>query len=227
MTDETVRLDAERHAITVGGRTRRLQEKAWQVVKMLAGRYPGIVRRADIVDDVWSGNAAVGEKGLNQAIWQLRRVLEDDAREPRVIRTIPRVGYQWLQPPGGGSAALPPAQRTWPVARAAMLAALACIAGLAAGVLLTDRGAAGAASLLASKLPATGVYLEDRDVHVIFDDGTIGVLKNANRADVQSPVLSEDGYEIAVAVREANRCRMVTIDLLTRERQDFGECPTA
>ena len=40
----------------------------------------------------------VSDDGLKRCISELRRVFEDDAREPRVIETIPNRGYRLLAP---------------------------------------------------------------------------------------------------------------------------------
>ena len=225
MTNEEVHLDTVRHAVTCRGQKKLLQEKTWQVLTMLAEKYPEVVLRDDIIERVWGGNSEVGEKGLNQAIWQLRRALDDNSRDPRIIRTIPRVGYQWMRPPNTCDAQ--PTRHARPVATAAVLAAIACIIAIVAGGLYSDRSASYDSRIVASKSPATDVYLVGRDVHVVFENGTVGILRNANRANIRSPVLSEDGSEIAVAVIKDGRCRMVTIDLLTREREDFEDCPAA
>jgi hypothetical protein len=37
---------------------------------------------------------------LDQAVVDLRRALGDDARAPRFIETVPRIGYRWIfEPP--------------------------------------------------------------------------------------------------------------------------------
>ncbi len=66
------------------------------------------------MEAVWSG-AFVEEGALSQAIHSLRKVLGDDARQPRFIQTIPKRGYRLVAPvtseePPEESAATGPAQ---------------------------------------------------------------------------------------------------------------------
>ena len=72
---------------------------------------------------------------------------------------------------------------------------------------------------------ATRAYLVDRDIHVEFAGGCLRILKNASNKDLGTPVLSLDGTEVAVALREPESCRLVTIDVISGKRKDFGNCP--
>lgn len=72
-----------------------LEPKAVAVLLDLA-RHAGHVRsRDELLDAVW-GDAFVGEAVLTHCIWELRRALGDQARNPRYIQTIPRRGYRLL-----------------------------------------------------------------------------------------------------------------------------------
>ena len=53
------------------------------------------VHRRDIFDAVWT-DVIVSDSALSQAIRTIRRVLDDDSREPRFVRTISRHGYQFV-----------------------------------------------------------------------------------------------------------------------------------
>jgi DNA-binding winged helix-turn-helix (wHTH) protein len=52
------------------------------------------VGRDELVAAVW-GKAEVSDTLLGQTILRIRRELGDDAREQRMVRTIPRFGYSW------------------------------------------------------------------------------------------------------------------------------------
>jgi Tol biopolymer transport system component/DNA-binding winged helix-turn-helix (wHTH) protein len=59
-------------------------------------RNPGqLVSKEEIVASVWN-DIAVSDNSLTRAIAQLRRVLDDDSREPRYILTVPTLGYRFL-----------------------------------------------------------------------------------------------------------------------------------
>jgi TolB-like protein len=61
--------------------------------------HPGeVVTRDEFIARVWGGRV-VSDEALSRCISQVRQALHDDPREPRFIRTIPRVGYTLLQAP--------------------------------------------------------------------------------------------------------------------------------
>lgn len=74
------------------GETRPLEPKLMEVLAFLASRPGEVQLREEILDAVWP-QTFVTEEVLNNAIWELRRALGDDARRPRYIRTVPRRGY--------------------------------------------------------------------------------------------------------------------------------------
>lgn len=70
----------------------------------LAQRSGQAVSREELEREVWSG-MVVGYDALSNAIAKLRKAFSDDPKQPRVIETIPKVGYRLiaevraLQPP--------------------------------------------------------------------------------------------------------------------------------
>jgi hypothetical protein len=56
------------------------------------------VHRREIFDHVWS-EVIVSDSALSQAIRTIRRVLDDDSRDPRFVRTVSRHGYQFVFAP--------------------------------------------------------------------------------------------------------------------------------
>ena len=206
----SLQLDATRRSVILGGRPVALQEKSWQVLSMLISRAPEVVRRGDIIREVWQDNFLTGDKGLNQAVWAIRVALDEDPREPAYIRTVPRVGYQWLHAdPADDPHAAKPAVRPVATRLAGLLAVCVVI------VASTD----------SPDLFATEAYLVDRDVHVEFASGCLLVLKNSGKAKIGAPVLSSDGSEVAVTLHEPDGCRLVTFNVNSRERREFGGCP--
>lgn len=78
-----------------GGASFHLEPKVMQVLVLLAA-HPGEVLSKDrLLNAVWSG-VFVGEDVLTRSISEIRRVLDDDARSPRVIQTIPKTGYRLI-----------------------------------------------------------------------------------------------------------------------------------
>jgi DNA-binding winged helix-turn-helix (wHTH) protein/Tol biopolymer transport system component len=78
-----------------GGERLPVEPTAFRVLLFLL-RNPGrIVSKEEIVGSVWN-DIAVSDNSLTRAIAQLRRVLDDDPREPRYILTVPTLGYRFL-----------------------------------------------------------------------------------------------------------------------------------
>lgn len=81
----------------------RVEPRSIQVLALLAERAGEVVSREDLLGAVW-GETFVTEEVLTHAIWDLRRALGDDSRNPRFIQTVPRRGYRltatvsWLEP---------------------------------------------------------------------------------------------------------------------------------
>ena len=84
-------------ALESGGRSIQLEPKTMGVLLCLAQHAPATVTREQFIAEVWSGRV-VSDEVLSRAISLLRSVLEDDASEPRFVRTVPRVGYALIAP---------------------------------------------------------------------------------------------------------------------------------
>jgi TolB-like protein/DNA-binding winged helix-turn-helix (wHTH) protein len=103
-------LDYTLNRITRPGVEVRLEPKVMDVLACLARRSGEVVTRQQFEADVWAGRV-VSEDALTNAIRKLRRAFRDDARQPRVIETISKVGYR-LNVPVGQSALTPDEDRT-------------------------------------------------------------------------------------------------------------------
>ncbi|MET0554689.1 MAG: winged helix-turn-helix domain-containing protein [Vicinamibacteria bacterium] len=76
----------------------RLEPQMAGVLVLLAECAGQPVARAEFFARVWEGRS-VSEDVLHRAVSRLRAVLGDDAAAPRVIETIPRLGYRLLLTP--------------------------------------------------------------------------------------------------------------------------------
>lgn len=66
-----------------------------EVLVCLANRAGEPVSKEELLQTVWP-DTFVTDDGLKRAISELRRVFQDDVREPRIIQTIPKRGYRLL-----------------------------------------------------------------------------------------------------------------------------------
>ncbi len=81
--------------VTIGRSEIRLEAKAMQVLVYLAERAGRVVSRAEIEEQIWPGRV-VTEDSVIKAIAKLRRVFHDDARDSRIIETLPKSGYRLI-----------------------------------------------------------------------------------------------------------------------------------
>jgi TolB-like protein/DNA-binding winged helix-turn-helix (wHTH) protein/Tfp pilus assembly protein PilF len=78
-----------------GKETARLEPKAMEVLVYLAAHPNEVVTREQLERDVWQG-AVVGYDAVTNTVIKLRKALGDNARRPRFIATIPKLGYQLI-----------------------------------------------------------------------------------------------------------------------------------
>jgi len=76
-----------------------MQLKVIEVLCYLAKKFPRVVSREELFDNVWDGNCYVGDKALTNAVWILRKHLQGADGEHEVIETIRKVGYRLLVEP--------------------------------------------------------------------------------------------------------------------------------
>lgn len=72
-----------------------VEPKAMQVLERLADNAGEVVERDRLLDELWGGRA-MSDEPLTRCIAHLRRLLDDSARDPRYIQTIPKRGYRMV-----------------------------------------------------------------------------------------------------------------------------------
>jgi TolB-like protein/Tfp pilus assembly protein PilF len=87
------------------GRKIRLQNQPFQVLMLLLESPGDVVTREELRTRIWQGDIFVDfDRGLNKAIYMLRRALRDRASKPRFIESLPRRGYRFIVPIKTGEA---------------------------------------------------------------------------------------------------------------------------
>jgi len=131
--------------VSRNGTTVQLEPKVMSVLVCLA-EHPGEpVSKEKLLQTVWP-DTFVGEGVLVRSIVELRRVFEDDAKEPRVIQTIAKRGYRLVAPvvPMNGAASThePRAQSPESIGRPRyrkpwrLAVAVTALAGIASALLI-------------------------------------------------------------------------------------------
>ncbi len=82
---------------------RRLRPQLMELLVALASRPGEVFSKAELLDAVW-GDRFVSESALTTAIGELRDALDDRAKEPRFIQTVPKRGYRLVADVRDGAA---------------------------------------------------------------------------------------------------------------------------
>jgi two-component system, OmpR family, response regulator RegX3 len=89
-----VRMDVERHIVTVGGAEVRLPLKEFELLEMFL-RNPGrVLTRGQLIDRVWGSDYVGDTKTLDVHVKRLRAKLEDNPAEPKLLTTVRGLGYK-------------------------------------------------------------------------------------------------------------------------------------
>jgi len=84
--------------ITRDDQTRHLEPKIMRTLAYLAGRPNEVVAKDELVEAVWN-HSCVSDAALTRCIFEIRQAFGDNAREPTVIETIPKIGYRLVATP--------------------------------------------------------------------------------------------------------------------------------
>ncbi len=93
-----VRLDPDRHEVTVRGNEVRLTRKEFEVLELLLQHAGRLVTRDTLIDRVWGADYVGDTKTLDVHIKRLRAHVEEDPSRPTLITTIRGLGYRLERP---------------------------------------------------------------------------------------------------------------------------------
>ncbi len=89
-----VRMDVERHVVTVDGNEQRLPLKEFELLEMFL-RNPGrVLTRGQLIDRVWGSDYVGDTKTLDVHVKRLRAKLEPEPSEPKYLVTVRGLGYK-------------------------------------------------------------------------------------------------------------------------------------
>lgn len=86
------------HLFKKGRRVNSAYPQVVKLLRLLAEHHPGIALREELIGSLWPGSdpKAIDPNRLDQLVKELRDVLDDSARNPKYIETVPRQGYRFL-----------------------------------------------------------------------------------------------------------------------------------
>jgi two-component system response regulator RegX3 len=89
-----VRMDVERHVVTVDGEPQRLPLKEFELLELFL-RNPGrVLTRGQLIDRVWGSDYVGDTKTLDVHVKRLRAKLESDPSHPTMLVTVRGLGYK-------------------------------------------------------------------------------------------------------------------------------------
>jgi Tol biopolymer transport system component/DNA-binding winged helix-turn-helix (wHTH) protein len=88
-------IDPIEHSIIFDGEKKlSIQPKSIEVLYYLAAHYPRVISREELITSIWGEKSVVGDNGLTNAIWHLRKTLKSTSNDGGSIETIRKVGYK-------------------------------------------------------------------------------------------------------------------------------------
>ena len=92
---DDVEIDFAGQMVRRGGQSVSLTPKEYELLTALVRRRGTVVRRSDLIRDVWGYQADVSTRTLDVHMSELRRKLERNPAEPRYLTTVWKVGYRF------------------------------------------------------------------------------------------------------------------------------------
>ena len=87
--------------VSRGGRALHLYPACRKLLQVLMEASPGVVTRARLEEAIWGDQPPEGD-ALRSHVYELRRAV-DDGFTPKLVQTLPRVGYRLAPGEAGGS----------------------------------------------------------------------------------------------------------------------------
>ena len=94
MTVATVRMDIERHQVSVNGIPISLPLKEFELLEFLMRNAGRVLTRGQLIDRVWGSDYVGDTKTLDVHVKRLRAKIENDPANPALIQTVRGLGYK-------------------------------------------------------------------------------------------------------------------------------------
>ncbi|HET6699750.1 MAG TPA: response regulator transcription factor [Nocardioidaceae bacterium] len=90
-----VRMDVERHEVSVDGRETRLPLKEFELLELFLRNAGRVLTRAQLIDRVWGSDYVGDTKTLDVHVKRLRAKIEPDPAAPAYLVTVRGLGYKY------------------------------------------------------------------------------------------------------------------------------------
>ena len=89
-----IRMDTDRHVVTVGGEEVALPLREFELLEMFLRNPDRVLTRGQLIDRVWGSNYVGDTKTLDVHVKRIRAKIEPDPSEPKVLVTVRGLGYK-------------------------------------------------------------------------------------------------------------------------------------
>jgi len=90
-----VRMDVDRHVVTVEGRTVPFPLKEFELLELLLRNSGRVLTRTQLIDRIWGPDYVGDTKTLDVHVKRLRGKIEPDPANPRYLITVRGLGYKF------------------------------------------------------------------------------------------------------------------------------------
>jgi two-component system response regulator RegX3 len=90
-----VRMDVERHVVSVHNTEIRLPLKEFELLEMFLRNTGRVLTRGQLIDRIWGADYVGDTKTLDVHVKRLRAKLEDDPSQPELLVTVRGLGYKF------------------------------------------------------------------------------------------------------------------------------------
>lgn len=89
-----IRMDVERHAVTVGNKAVPLPLKEFELLELMMRNAGRVLTRGQLIDRIWGSNYVGDGKTLDVHIKRIRSKIEPDPAAPAFLVTVRGLGYR-------------------------------------------------------------------------------------------------------------------------------------
>jgi len=90
-----VRMDVDRHVVTVAGDSVRLPLKEFELLELLLRNAGRVLTRGQLIDRIWGADYVGDTKTLDVHVKRLRAKIEPDPAQPTSLQTVRGLGYKF------------------------------------------------------------------------------------------------------------------------------------
>ncbi|MEY2841819.1 MAG: hypothetical protein RLY74_960 [Actinomycetota bacterium] len=94
LTVQGIRMDIERHQVSIDGKPVSLPLKEFELLEFLMRNAGRVLTRIQLIDRVWGSDYVGDTKTLDVHIKRIRAKIESDPANPKIIQTVRGLGYK-------------------------------------------------------------------------------------------------------------------------------------